>query len=151
MEGEGRLEKKDPSISKLQGWEEKRQREGNKRYPIAQVDTEDCSRDGKRDRSNRLVKKDRDRLQRGKQWIGVGRLVRNFFLKAEDHGSIRTSELIEILLVGTKTMKVPLKNRHDQKGTRLGVRVDEIGTSARGKEQESVSIGSEGKRGSRTD
>ena len=43
-----------------------------------------------------------------------GRSSKERFLKAEDHGGIRGNELAKILLMGTKTTNIPLKNRHDQ-------------------------------------
>ena len=89
-----------------------------------EVDTKDrtgkCSRDRKRGRSNRLVKKDsrrRDRVQGGKKAVlrnRGGRASKEGFLKAKDHGGIRGNELVKILSMGTKTTNIPLKNRHDQ-------------------------------------
>ena len=43
-----------------------------------------------------------------------------------------------------EAMNVPLNNRLDQKGRRLGMGIEDIGMSAGDKGQGSVSIGSEG-------
>ena len=98
--------------------------ERDTKHPTPEIDTKDhtgnCSRNRKRGRSNRLVKKNsrrRDRVRgRKKTVLGNrgGRASKKHFLEAEDHSDMRGNELVKILSMGTKTMNIPLKNRHDQ-------------------------------------